>query len=62
MALATSSLPVPFSPWISTLASVGATDLIRWKSCRILSLRATMFAKLVWSRSSSLSRLFSADS
>ena len=45
MASAMSSLPVPFSPTISTLASVGATTLISRNSCFITSLWATSFGK-----------------
>ena len=42
MALAISSLPVPDSPWISTVASVGATRATRSRTRRISGERAMM--------------------
>ena len=46
MALAISSLPVPLSPWISTVDRLGATCATRSKIFSIGSLLPTMFSKL----------------
>jgi hypothetical protein len=46
MALATSSLPVPLSPVMSTVASVGATFTMRPSTSRIAAERPTMFSNL----------------
>ena len=42
MARATSSLPVPVSPWMMTDTSIGAIFLMRPKICRIFTLCPTM--------------------
>jgi hypothetical protein len=47
MAAATSSLPVPLSPVMSTVVSVGATFRITSKIARMLGWRPTMPAKPV---------------
>ena len=46
MALATSSLPVPLSPVMSTVASVGATLTMRPSTSRTACERPTMFSNL----------------
>ena len=59
IASAISSLPVPFSPTMSTFASVGATTLIRRNSCFITSLCATSLGKVGVPSSAACSRRFS---
>ena len=46
IALAISSLPVPLSPWISTVERLGATWATRSKTRSMASLLPTMFSKL----------------
>ena len=50
MARATSSLPVPLSPWIRIVDRLGAAWMIRSNTCRIRGLLPMMFANL-WYRS-----------
>jgi hypothetical protein len=45
MARATSSLPVPLSPVMSTVASVGAMRTMRPSTSRMAPLRPMMFSK-----------------
>jgi hypothetical protein len=60
MELATSSLPVPLSPRISTVALLRDTWLIIWKTSRILLLLPMMLLMRYLFSSSSRRRLFSA--
>jgi hypothetical protein len=46
IARATSSLPVPLSPWIRIVDRLGAAWMIRSNTCRIRGLRPMMFANL----------------
>ena len=61
IARATSSLPVPDSPVISTLESVRATFSIRRKTCWMLSPLPMMFSKLYLSRNSRRRKRFSRN-
>ncbi len=58
MAEATSSLPVPLSPWTSTLASEAATTRMSSKTFCIFSLLPTMFPKAKRRSSCSCKRVF----